>query len=95
MGGNISAVRHNFYFITAVISPFRNALQGIGDHVTPLVSSGMELLGKTLAAYLLAPAMGYWGIIVTEPLVWAIMVVPLIIKMFRFFKKAKNGTVTA
>lgn len=84
-----------FYFITAVISPFRNALQGIGDHVTPLVSSGMELLGKTLAAYLLAPAMGYWGIIVTEPLVWAIMVVPLIIKMFRFFKKAKNGTVTA
>lgn len=80
-----------FYFITAVISPFRNALQGVGDHVTPLVSSGLELLGKSLAAYILAPMMGYWGIIITEPLVWAIMVIPLIVKMFKFFRKAETG----
>ncbi len=78
------------YFITAVISPFRNALQGVGDHKTPLFSSGLELLGKTLAAYILAPLLGYWGIIITEPIVWAVMVVPLIVKMFAFFKKTEK-----
>lgn len=79
-----------FYFITAVISPFRNALQGVGDHITPLVSSGLELVGKTLAAYILAPMLGYWGIIITEPIVWAVMVIPLITKMFGFFKRTQN-----
>ncbi len=83
------------YFLTAVIGPFRNALQGIGDHITPLVSSGMELVGKTLAAYILAPMLGYWGIILTEPIVWAIMVIPLIIKLFMFFKKAEKTTEAA
>ncbi|MBR4112874.1 MAG: MATE family efflux transporter [Ruminiclostridium sp.] len=78
------------YFITAVISPFRNALQGVGDHITPLVSSGLELVGKVLAAYLLAPLLGYWGIIITEPIVWAVMVIPLIVKMFAFFRKAEK-----
>ncbi len=76
-----------FYFLTAIISPVRNALQGIGDHVTPLVSSGVELVGKILAASLLAPAIGYMGIILTEPIVWAFMVIPLIVKMLKFFRK--------
>lgn len=75
-----------FYFIVAIISPVRNAIQGIGDHVTPLISSTVELVGKVLAAYLLAPAIGYMGIILTEPLVWAPMVVPLILRMLKFFK---------
>ncbi len=80
------------YFLTAIISPFRNALQGIGDHTTPLVSSGVELVGKVLAAYILAPLLGYWGIILTEPIVWAFMVIPLIVKMFGFFKKSEKMT---
>lgn len=80
------------YFLTAIISPFRNALQGIGDHTTPLVSSGVELVGKILAAYILAPLLGYWGIILTEPIVWAFMVIPLIVKLFKFFKKAEKMT---
>lgn len=75
-----------FYFLAAFISPVRNAIQGIGDHVTPLVSSTVELVGKILAAYLLAPAMGYMGIILTEPIVWALMVIPLIVRMLKFFK---------
>jgi len=79
------------YFVTAVISPFRNALQGVGDHITPLVSSGLELVGKVLAAYLLAPLLGYWGIIITEPIVWVVMVIPLIVKMFAFFRKAEKA----
>ena len=34
------------YCVTAVISVFRNALQGLGVHKTPIFSSAIELLGK-------------------------------------------------
>ena len=75
------------YVVCGSISAFRNLLQGIGDHRTPLVSSGLELVGKVLAAYLLAPAIGYMGIILTEPIVWVVMAIPLYVQVFRFFKK--------
>ena len=70
-----------FYFVPAMISIFRNSMQGIGDHRTPIVSSLIELVGKFLIATLLAPAIGYTGIILAEPIVWNLMVIPLIIKL--------------
>ena len=71
------------YFIAATISIYRNALQGIGDHRTPIISSGIELVGKTAAVLCLTPALGYMGIIITEPIVWALMVIPLIVSLHR------------
>ena len=58
-----------FYYVTAVICVVRNAMQGLGEQITPLVSSSLEMIGKI--------------VIVAEPLVWFIMVIPLIIKIFR------------
>jgi len=75
-----------FYFVPAIISIFRNSMQGIGDHGTPIVSSLIELIGKFLIAVLLAPEIGYTGIILAEPIVWNLMVIPLIIKL-------KNNTI--
>lgn len=72
-----------FYFIPAVICLFRNSMQGFGDNKTPVFSSTLELVGKIAIAFLLAPAIGYMGIIVSEPIVWIIMVIPLIINMVR------------
>lgn len=72
-----------FYFVTSLISTNRNALQGIGDHRTPIFSSSLELIGKYLAATLLAPAIGYMGIILAEPIVWIVMVIPLIVMMLK------------
>lgn len=69
------------YFVTAVISVFRNSLQGIGDHRTPIVSSGIELIGKVLIVMFLADKLGYWAIIISEPIVWVLMVIPLIVKL--------------
>lgn len=69
------------YFVTAVISVFRNSLQGIGVHRTPIVSSGIELAGKILIARFLTPAIGYWGIIISEPVIWVVMVIPLIVRL--------------
>lgn len=72
-----------FYFVTAVICVVRNAMQGLGEHITPLVSSSLEMVGKMIIAATLVPWFGYTGVIVAEPLVWFIMVIPLVIKIFR------------
>ena len=77
-----------FYLIVPTITILRNSLQGMGDHITPIFSSGLELVGKVLIAMLLTPVIGYWGIIISEPVVWAVMVVPLIISMVKRMRKS-------
>lgn len=72
-----------FYFLPAMICIFRNSMQGFGDTKTPLVSSFIELAGKVMIAWLLAPVIGYMGIIISEPIVWVFMVIPLLIGMVR------------
>lgn len=67
------------YFVTAVICILRNAMQGIGDSITPVISSSLELLCKVLIAFLLTPYLGYWAIILSEPVSWVIMVIPLLV----------------
>lgn len=72
-----------FYYVPTVICLFRNSMQGFGDNRTPVISSSLEMIGKVLIALLLAPAIGYYGIIVAEPIVWFIMVIPLVVNMIR------------
>ncbi len=82
-----------FYIVTTVICILRNAMQGLGDHITPLISSGLEMFGKIVIANTLVPWLGYTGVIVCEPLVWFIMVVPLLIQIFRMpvFRKSPQS----
>lgn len=72
-----------FYYVTAVICIVRNAMQGLGEHITPLISSSLEMIGKIIIAATLVPVMGYTRVIIAEPLVWFIMVIPLIVKIYR------------
>ena len=74
------------YVLVAIIFIQRNSMQGIGDTVTPLISSSIEMVGKIILAYTLVPALGYDGVILTEPIVWILMVIPLILKV-RTWKK--------
>ena len=69
------------YFVTAVISVFRNSLQGLGEHRTPIFFIAIELNGKVAVVMFLAPKIGYMGIILSEPIVWMLMVIPLIIRL--------------
>ena len=70
-----------FYFAPAAIGILRNALQGMGEHQVPVFSSMIELVGKVVAALVLARLFGYWGIIAAEPIVWILMVIPLIVSV--------------
>ena len=68
------------YWVTAVIVVLRNTMQGIGDYVTPIISSSVECIGKILLVNLLVEPFGYWGPIVAEPITWCFMVIPLIVR---------------
>lgn len=72
-----------FYFVTALICVIRNAMQGLGEHITPLISSSLEMVGKIIIAGTLVPYLGYTGVIVAEPIVWFIMVIPLLVQILR------------
>lgn len=72
-----------FYIVTTLICILRNAMQGLGDHITPLVSSTLEMVGKIVIAATLVPWLGYTGVIICEPIVWFVMVIPLLIQIFR------------
>ena len=76
-------VNASFYFLPAIICILRNSMQGFGDSKTPLISSFIELAGKVLIAYLLVPSMEYMGVVLSEPIVWALMVIPLIVSILR------------
>ena len=80
-----------FYFVTAVICIVRNAMQGLGEQITPLVSSSLEMIGKIVIAFTLVPLLGYTGVIVAEPLVWFIMVIPLLVKIYTMPVLRKQG----
>ena len=57
------------------------SVRAIGDTVTPLISSGIEMAGKIILAFTLVPALGYFGVILVEPIVWIVMIIPLILKV--------------
>jgi putative MATE family efflux protein len=70
-----------FYFTLPLIIVSRQTLQSLGDRIMPVISSGIECVGKVVIAFTLARQIGYMGIILAEPIVWFIMVIPLLISL--------------
>lgn len=66
-----------FYFILGIVIVVRNSLQGLGRKLIPMIASGIELLGKLMVAWVLADRMGYFGIIISEPVIWIFMAILL------------------
>lgn len=71
-----------FYFVLGILIVLRNAMQGLGRKVVPMISSSIELVGKLVVAWILADVMGYFGIIISEPATWILCTVLLCITFF-------------
>jgi len=71
-----------FYIVLAMLFNFRLALQGIGEKIVPVVSSIIEFAGKVLFAFLLVPALGYFGVIICEPIIWTLMFLQLLYSFY-------------
>ena len=69
----------SFLLVCLFIVILRNCMQGFGDYRTPILSSFIELVGKLVFTFVFVRLFGYWGIIWTEPVIWFLMVIPLVV----------------
>lgn len=82
-----------FYAVLGILLQTRNALQGIGEKLLPLISSVIELAGKIIFVVLLIPRFQYMAVIFCEPAIWCVMTAQLLYCMYTnpFMKAAKAG----
>jgi len=81
-----------FYIILGMLFNFRFSLQGIGEKIVPLISSVIEFIFKVLFAFILVPVLGYFGVIICEPIIWCIMFVQLLYSFYtNDYIRGKSG----
>ncbi len=61
----------SFFFVLSVLLVLRSSLQGVGRKLVPVTGSVVEFLLKIAAVSVLAPKLGYMGICICEPMIWA------------------------
>jgi putative MATE family efflux protein len=81
-GSRYLMINPPFYIILGMLFNFRFALQGIGEKIIPLVSSAIEFVSKIAFAFLLVPVLGYFGVIICEPIIWCIMFLQLLYSFY-------------
>ena len=59
-----------FYFFLAQIFIYRNALQGLGRAVIPMLAAVGELLMRAFAGFFMAAKIGYFGVFYAGPIAW-------------------------
>ncbi|MDO5345920.1 MAG: MATE family efflux transporter [Lachnospiraceae bacterium] len=71
-----------FFMVLGTLSNLRNALQGIGEKLLPVLSSVTECVGKILFVVLLIPKHGYYAVIFCEPVLWCVMALQLFLSFY-------------
>ena len=82
-GAKYLMINAPFYAVLCVLLNLRNALQGLGRKIIPLVSSVIELVGKIVFVKLFIPILGYFGVIICEPVIWCCMAIQLCFAFYR------------
>jgi putative MATE family efflux protein len=68
-----------FYIFLSLLFILRQALQGLGDSLTPTIAGVMELVMRTFAAIILGNMAGFKGICFAGPLAWIGAFIPVAI----------------
>jgi Na+-driven multidrug efflux pump len=77
-GSRYLMINAPFYMVLGMLLNLRHSLQGIGQKFIPIISSVLELIGKTVFAFLFVPALGYFAVIICEPIIWCVMCLQLV-----------------
>ena len=80
-----------FYPFLGTIFVYRNALQGLGYGLVPMLGGVFELVARAISASLLAGPFGYTGIIFSDPCAWISALIPLIPVYYYHMKKWKQN----
>lgn len=81
-GSNYLKINAPFYVILGILLNLRHALQGLGRKIVPLISSVIECIGKILFVLIFIPFLGYFGVIICEPVIWGIMCLQLAVSFY-------------
>lgn len=82
---------YHFAFLPslAILLIIRNFLSAVGKKILPIISSVMELVVKIIFAFFIVPNIGYLGVCLTEPLIWFVCMIYIVIIYLILFKKNK------
>lgn len=61
-----------FFYPLAVLLSVRASLQGLGKSIVPIIASIIELLWKVCTVLIMIPKYDYFGVILSEPIIWTI-----------------------
>ena len=75
------------YPFLSTIFVFRNALQGMGYGLVPMLGGVFELLARTLIVVLVAGKTSFAGVCLADPMAWIAALIPLIPYYFYIMKK--------
>ncbi|RDY31063.1 MATE family efflux transporter [Lachnotalea glycerini] len=67
-----------FYPALGLIFIYRNALQGLGDGLFPMLGGLFELMARGVVAFTLARIIGFSGACLAEPAAWISALIPII-----------------
>lgn len=92
IGNAVLSIRIHFacYPALGILLALRTSLQAMGSKFVPVISSGFELAGKLVAGFILIPAFGYIWVCLTEPIIWVVCMVFLIV-VFRIKNPLKKA----
>lgn len=76
-----------FYPFLSVIFVYRNALQGIGDGLVPMLGGVFELVARALVVILMAKPFGFVGLCLAHPIAWCSALIPLMPVYYHKMKK--------
>ena len=75
------------YPFLSTIFVFRNALQGMGYGLVPMLGGVFELVARTLIVVLVAGKTSFAGVCLADPMAWIAALIPLIPYYFYIMKK--------
>lgn len=75
------------YAPLGILFVIRTSLQAMGKKIVPIISSAMELGIKIISAIILIPALGFIGTCITEPVIWVVCMIFLVISFAVYMKK--------
>lgn len=79
-----------FFIPLSLIFIYRNALQGMGYTLVPMLSGIYELLARSIAAFTLPGVLGYLGICFAGPIAWLAAAIPLGLSYYSRINKLSN-----
>lgn len=78
-----------FFFPLGILFVLRGAMQAMGYKIAPVLSGSIELAGKVLSCIFVIPVMEYTGVVLTEPVIWAVCAAFL--SLVYIFRKATQS----